>query len=222
MTLSEDGMTVQGPPSAPEYPALQMQAVEAVLSAGEPEFAGQPSQLAFPLPVLNVSATHLVHTPSRPEDPALHMQAARAMLPAGESAFAGQLLQALAAFAAENVPDGQFVQELAVSAYLPAAHLSQLHGPHSHEIAYPCRHTQSSLETLAKGEAEFAGHPVHASEVVDRASGLKVLAPHASHALLLMVFLYVPAVHSVHDPTLGPAKPALQVQSACLLLASGP
>jgi len=75
---------------------------------------------------------------------------------------------------------------------------------------------------LLPGEAEFAGHAVQASEVVDPASGLKVLAPQASHTLLLMVFLYVPAVHCVHDPTLGPAKPALQVQSACLLLASGP
>jgi len=93
VTLAEDGRPVQGPPAAPEYPALHVQAVAAVLSAGEPEFAGQLSHLAIPLPVVYVPATHLVHNPSRLEDPALHVQAMRVTLPAGESALAGKLLQ---------------------------------------------------------------------------------------------------------------------------------
>ena len=147
------------------------------------------------------------------------------MLCASELACAGQLSHVMildAPTADENVPDGQFVQEWAVSPYLPATHLSHVHSPHAHEISYPRRHTHAFFEMLPSGEAEFAGHAVQDSEVMDRAPGLKVLAPQASHTLLLMVFLYVPAVHSVHDPTLGPEKPALQVQSACVLLASGP
>jgi len=96
VTLAEDGRPVQGPPAAPEYPALHVQAVAAVLSAGEPEFAGQLSHLAIPLPVVYVPATHLVHNPSRMEDPALHMQAVAAVLPAGELEFAGQASHAVA------------------------------------------------------------------------------------------------------------------------------
>jgi len=86
--LAEDGLTEQGPPAAPEYLALHVQAVAAMLSAGEPEFARQLSHLAFSLPVVYVPATHLVHNPSRLEDPVLHVQAVRETLPAGESALA--------------------------------------------------------------------------------------------------------------------------------------
>jgi len=205
---------MQNPPFWPEYPALHVHRVRALLPVAEFESAGQDEHASVPGVALNAPGKHDVHgPPSGPEEPAGHCteHSIDAVLP-GVEVFprrqSSHVSMLLAPFAAEYVPDGQSVQELAASPYLPAGHLSQLHGPHSHEIAYPCRHTQSSLETLAKGEAEFAGHPVHASEVVDRASGLKVLAPHASHALLLMVFLYVPAVHSVHVPTLDPENPA--------------
>ena len=105
--------------------------------------------------------------------------------------------------AAENVPGRQFVQEWAAFPYLPAAHLSHVQTSHSHELSYPSRHMHALFDVLPPGEAEFTGHAVQASEVVDCASGLKVSALHASHALLPTVCLYVPAVHSVQDPPLG-------------------
>ena len=40
VTLSEDGVAVQGPPSFPDEPALQMQAVETELPNTEFEFVG--------------------------------------------------------------------------------------------------------------------------------------------------------------------------------------
>ena len=41
------------------------------------------------------------------------------------------------------------------------------------------------------------------------------------HSELPTLSLYLPATHAVHVPPLGPEKPALQMQSVCLLLASG-
>ena len=63
-----------------------MQAVKAVLSTGELEFAGQLLQLASPLPALNVPATHWVHDPpSGPEKPGLQVQSVAFLLAPGES-----------------------------------------------------------------------------------------------------------------------------------------
>ena len=75
-------------------PALQTQAVRAVLPAGEKEFAGQPRQIEEPLSCVYVPPKHVVHVPpSGPLDPALHRHAARAVLPVGEPEFAGHGVQ---------------------------------------------------------------------------------------------------------------------------------
>ena len=124
VTLAEDGLAVQGPPATPEYPALHVQAVQAVLSAGEPKFAGQLSHLTFPLPVVYVPATHFVHNPSRLEDPALDVQAVRVTLPAGESALAGQLLQ---------------LASPRVVLYDPATHTVHIHLPSPRIQSCTCR-----------------------------------------------------------------------------------
>jgi len=59
--------TVQDPPSGPEYPALHVQFVCAMLSASESEFAGQAVQSeasALPSVVKNLPETQLWQTPS--------------------------------------------------------------------------------------------------------------------------------------------------------------
>jgi len=71
-----------------------MQAVTAVLPAGELESAGQPTQGEFPVSDLYVPPKHCVHVPPLgPLDPALQMQAATAVLAAGEPEFAGHSVQ---------------------------------------------------------------------------------------------------------------------------------
>ena len=57
-----------GPPSGPEEPALQVQAVAMRLPTGEVEYDGQVSHVASPVLVLKVPAPHDVHVPpSGPE-----------------------------------------------------------------------------------------------------------------------------------------------------------
>jgi len=135
---------VQEPPSWPEYPALQVHRVRASLPVAELELAGQDEHAAVPRLALNAPAEHDAHEPpSGPEEPTGHCteHSTKVVLP-GLEVFpvtqASHVSMLLAPFAAENVPIGQFVQEWAASPYLPAAHLSHVHGPHSHEIAYPC------------------------------------------------------------------------------------
>ena len=65
-----------GPPSGPEEPALQVQAVAMRLPTGDVEFDGQVSHVAFPGLALKVPAPHDVHgPPSGPVEPALQVQA---------------------------------------------------------------------------------------------------------------------------------------------------
>ena len=72
----------------PDQPALQIQAL---LFAGDPELAGQPTQPESPVTALNVSAAHPTHvSPSAPFHPALHVQAVMARLSAGEMLCGGQ------------------------------------------------------------------------------------------------------------------------------------
>jgi len=217
MTISEDGVTVQGPPSAPENPALQMQAVEAVLSAGEPEFAGQLSQLAFPLPALNVSATHLVHTPSRPEDPPLHMQAARVLLPAGESVFAGQLVQVASPLTALYDPVTHALQDPPSWPEYPALHVHrvraslpvaefELAGQDKHKAVLglvlnsPAGHDAHGPPS---GPADPGGHCTEHS-VDDVLPGLEVFPDgHGKHKTSSWA-LNLPDSHIVQGPSMGP------------------
>ena len=53
--------SVQGPPLAPDVPALQAQAVKSVLAGSEMESLGQSSQAALPACSLYVPAAHGVH-----------------------------------------------------------------------------------------------------------------------------------------------------------------
>ena len=60
--------SIHGPPSGPEEPALQVQAVSMRLPTGELEFDGQVSHVADPGLDLKVPASHDVHVPpSGPE-----------------------------------------------------------------------------------------------------------------------------------------------------------
>ena len=58
-----DSQMVQVPPSGPEEPALQVQAVAMRLPTGEMEFDGQVSHVAAPGFGLKVPAPHDVHVP---------------------------------------------------------------------------------------------------------------------------------------------------------------
>ena len=69
--------SVQGPPLAPDVPALQVQADRSVLAGSEMESLGQSSQAALPRAALYVSGLHCAHgPPSGPEKPALQTHAA--------------------------------------------------------------------------------------------------------------------------------------------------
>ena len=82
------------PPSGPEKPALQVQAVAMKLPTGELEFDGQVSHVADPGSVLKVPALQDVHAPPLgPVDPLLQVQAVETELPNEESAFVGHVTQ---------------------------------------------------------------------------------------------------------------------------------
>ena len=69
------------PPSGPEEPALQVQAVAMRLPTGELESDGHVSHVAAPGRVLKVPALQDVHVPpSGPEEPALQVQVVAAPL----------------------------------------------------------------------------------------------------------------------------------------------
>ena len=76
---------VQDPPSGPDQPALQVQAVAMRLPTGELEFDGQVLHVAAPRLGLKVPAQQDVHVPpSGPDDPLLHVQSLGALLPDGD------------------------------------------------------------------------------------------------------------------------------------------
>lgn len=133
------------------YPLLHRQSLIEVLSAAEFEFAGQAvhadvepvpltnlpaSQLvqdASPGTVLNLPATHSVHTPpSAPVYPALHLHAVGTELPLGDAALASHevhKLDAVAAAVVEYVFAEQAMQSVDPTEllYLPAVHA--VHAP---------------------------------------------------------------------------------------------
>jgi len=75
----------------PVHPASHKQSVNVVLATGETEFAGQPTQPKYPVPILYVPAAHPTHGPPfAPFHPALQTQEAVVVLAAVEKLFAGQ------------------------------------------------------------------------------------------------------------------------------------
>jgi len=126
----------------PVDPVLHVQAVEAVLSRGELEFAGQASQLADPGSALYVPGAHCEQVPpAGPVNPALHVQAAKAILPRGELEFAWQASQ---------------LADPRAALYVPMAHCEQVppSGPED-----PALQIQSTSSSLATGALEFVGQP---------------------------------------------------------------
>ncbi len=129
---------VHGPPSGPEYPALQVQFAKAELPVGELEFDPQSVHGADPDDALYFPDTHAGHVPpSGPVLPALQMQLvqlAKAALPTGELEFDGQFEGQVmhveiteAPTAVEYVPAPQSVQAADPVAilYFPATHVVQ-------------------------------------------------------------------------------------------------
>jgi len=105
-------VAVQGPPAAPEYPALHVQAVRVILPAGELALAGQLLQLASPLVALYNPATHTVHVPlSGPENPAGHCRehSVNNVVPNLENLPDGHDKQ-VSSLLALNVPDSHVAQ----------------------------------------------------------------------------------------------------------------
>jgi hypothetical protein len=158
--------TVHGPPVGPENPVLQM--LQLALPAGEEEFDGQamhaeaptaveyvPSpqavQLADPVDVLYLPATHAAHGPPfGPIAPALQVQLVKAPLPAGELDPAGQALHvefAEAPTAVEYVPPPQFVHaaDPVDILYLPATHA--VHGKKETPAKYVFNFAEASAKT---------------------------------------------------------------------------
>jgi len=82
----------------PVHPGMQIQSVTVtnVLATGETEFAGQPTQPKYHVPILYVPAAHLTHGPPfAPFHPALQTQEAVVVLAAVEKLFAGQSTHAV-------------------------------------------------------------------------------------------------------------------------------
>jgi len=73
---------------------------------------------------------------------------------------------------------------------------------------------------LAGGEFEFDAHSWHGS-VLAPTSTENLPCTHEVHSASPELTLYLPATHFVHGPPSDPVEPALQVQFAMLLLASG-
>jgi hypothetical protein len=123
---------------------------------------------------------------------------------------------------AEYVPAVQCVQAAVpvVGLYVPAAHVEHIpSGP-----VYPGSqgsHIQELMDELAMEEVEPAGHARHVSVVVAAGVAEYMPAAQSAHTALPVVVLYLPATHAVHVPPFGPEKPALQVHTNTVELASG-
>jgi hypothetical protein len=150
------------PPSGPQYPALQIQAVTVVCPVAEcPEFSLQAVQAAEPLSVLYVPAAHAMHVPpSGPVDPALHRQLVEFGLPLAELEVEGQLEHGALPVVALYFPASQSVQTALPTAplYFPAAHA--VHVPPFAPV-YPALHVQLARELLELAEVEFEGQLTH-------------------------------------------------------------
>ena len=115
------------------------------------------------------------------------MQFVWRLLPAGEIESAGQGVQAC---------------ELAVDLYVLLAHGA--HGPPAGPV-YAALQTHRVTAELLAGETVFAGQGVH---VDDPLATWYDDSAHGWHGVGPTTFLYVPAAHATHTPSLGPVKPA--------------
>jgi hypothetical protein len=150
----------QGPPSGPVKPALQTQAVIALLPAGEVLDAGQAEHVLVPT-VYDPDA-HIVQVPPLvPVYPALQTQAVITELPTGE------VLEV-----------GQGVHVLVPTVYDPAAHIMQ--APPLAPV-YPALQMHAALLVAADGEVLWGGQSSHAAEPV---LVLYFPAPHRLQMLL--------------------------------------
>ena len=130
------------------------------------------------------------------------------MLPAGEEKPLGQSSQAALPRAA---------------LYVPALHSA--HEPpekKERKLEKPALQTHAVDVVLPAGDVLEAGHPSHATSVVQRVDVGK-LAQNATTAPVVESVcarypLYVPAAHSVHEPPLAPDVPALQAQAVMSVL----
>jgi hypothetical protein len=149
---------VHGPPSGPENPALQTQAVAIVDAIGDCVYTGHAEQVfanvaptaaeyvlaaqsvhnAEPVIVLYFPAVHDVHDPPFcPVNPRLHTQLVSTVDPATDCESVGQFEHELSAVApadAEYLPAAHVTQSAAaslpaVSRYVPAAQLVHMDAP---------------------------------------------------------------------------------------------
>ena len=226
---------VQFPPSGPEYPELQVQAVTCPLPAGALAFAAHAWHISDTAPTLveNRPTVQFVHPlapvvglnfpgtqyvqfpPSGPEDPALQVQAVICPLPAGASEFAVHAWHTsdAAPTLVENCPTVQFVHSLApvVGLNFPGAQYVQI-PPSCPED--PALQMQAVILLLPAGALAFAVHARHTS---DAAPTLVENCPTVQfvHPLVPVVGLNFPGTQYVQFPPLGPEDPALQMQAVC-------
>lgn len=207
--------TAHGPPSGPEAPALQMQAVDAPLPGRESVFGAharhvdalyaptdaeyvptlQSMHVPGPVDGLYFPAPHNSHSaPIEPAAPAIHTHAT---LLEGESENAGHT--------AHVTP---------VEEYMPAAHTEHVPGPvddlyvpashfrHSRPFrpVQPALHVQAALLLLPSDENEFAAHAIQP---------------------LAFCLEYVPASHAMHwlstvEPSIAAFLPDAHLTQALL------
>ena len=126
--------------------------------------------------------------------PASHStQASRVGLPSGAYVFGIQLIQAL------------LPTELL---YFPASHIT--HDPALGPVK-PALHSQAPSAVLPIAEIVLSGHSLSHTELPSKA--WKVPTGHIVHAAGPVVFLNVPAAHSVHTAPFAPVYPALHLHA---------
>ena len=106
------------PPSEPDEPALQVQAVTILLPTGEWAFAGQLAQVSSPVAILYFPATHSVHvSPPEPVEPALQIHSVIVELPDGEVEWVGHVVHEVLPIE-EYVPGEQVLHAIDVPSTL--------------------------------------------------------------------------------------------------------
>jgi len=109
--------------------------------------------------------------------------------------------------------------------YVPALHSA--HEPplekKERKLEKPALQTHAVDVVLPAGDVLEAGHPAHATSVVQRVDVGKLAQNATTAPVVGSVYarypLYVPAAHCVHEPPLAPDVPALQAQAVKSVLA---
>ena len=183
-------------PLGPEYPALQMHAVRALLPAGALECVGQSKHVES-----SVAPKVAEYLP----DPQLsHIDSAVAPT-ISENLPAPQLLHAAAPVTALYLPDSHCVH---VSPSGPVKPTLQAHDVNN---------------VLPASETEFDGHGKHTESDVAPTLDEYVPAAQLLHASDPIAFsaLYLPASHWIHVLPSGPENPALQEHAVTAALPAG-